>query len=454
MRLSAILAALAMMPILASCRLSGNGTTQPPPDPIHYLATQYQTWYTSGARAPMWEGVSAYGQPAEGWYDSNDPVLASRHIASMLDSGINVLSYMYVNKAGDRTMWHADIIDCDQAFRNGVMKARNFPSIKFFISYDLATRAMLVHNAENGLQWGYPGGLDVLPGVRFDDPGMRGPGKAPSYNFNLKDANGRYLYDELLLYDFRNFADAYFPQPNYLRINGACVVFIYNSWRFNNGGVGHVADGFSRALQNLRTAMHDRHGVRLYIVGDFVSYSNRKLAGTYASEGYYEWYDAVNSWNVWDWPYKDAYGNVSLLSTYTGVSFDVQNSFLPVVRTVARRYRSLLPEPARSAYGSPLIKVDYIPFLAFSFRSHDGSMGYWSGVPDLSQVESELDMVKALRARSRLAESDATLVYHVAFNQWNEGQHIERAINDPVVPFPGKYGDRYLKAIGKQQGTE
>ena len=410
-----------------------NGTT------TNYIATQYWTWYTPGKDAPMWEGVSDYGQPSAGWYDSHDPTVAACHIDAMLGNGINVLSYAYVNKAGDGTMWYADIIDPDQAFRDGAMRAPNFGDIKFFVSYDLATRAMLVHNAENGLQWGHPEGMDVLPWVKFDDPGMRTNGY-PSFDFNVRDANGFHIYEELLMHDFRNFAENYFTKSNYFRVNGQCVVFIYNSWRFNNGGVGDVTDGFSRALQRVRADIYDWYGTKLYLAGDFVSFNNKSQAADYRTKGYYKWYDAVHGWNVFDDPYRARYGEWSSLSQYSDVSKAVQDAFRPQAGFAYRSYRSSLPEPARTAYGSSQAKVDYIPLLSFSFRRHDGSNGFKSGTVDTGELTKELDMVRTQRSDSRLAEEDATIVYNVAFNQWNEGQLIEPTIPDANDPYPGKAG--------------
>ena len=415
----------------------------------NFVASQYWTWYSPGQKAPMWDGV-AYGKPVEGAYDSNDPLVASRHIKAMVDNGVNVLSVGTFNRAGDGTIWNADKIDNDKAFRNGVMKAPNFRDIKFFISYDLATRAMLVHRAENGLQWGFPKGKDVLPDVEFFDPAVaesEGANGFPSFNFNLKDKNGKWMYDELMLYDFKSFAENYFKEPNYLKINGQCVVFIYSSWRFNNGGVGEDAAGFSRALVNIRNTMYEKYGYTLYLAGDFVSYYNKGRIPYQKSQNYYGQYDAIAGWNVYDDVYANSLGKWTSLSTYTDASKRVQDAFLPEAKSATRVYRDSLSEAARAAYGSSSVALDFIPTLSFSFRRFNASSGFKSNAADTSELVKEASMVKALRDKSRMAESDSTLVYHIAFNQWNEGQVIEPMILDEKDPYPAKAGMRYLETI-------
>ena len=445
MRINSLTILLVSAVIAASSNAQGDDKKVAPPEKL--IASQYWTWYTPGSEAPMWKGVSDYGKPLSGWYNSNDPLVAKQHIDAMLGNGINVLSYGYFNKASDKTSWHADIIDPDQAFRNGVMKAPNFSQIKFFVSYDLATRAMLVHNAENGKQYGHPNGLDVLPWVHFDDPGMRSADEYPSFNFNAQDQNGFYIYDELIEHDFKNFAENYFNQPNYLKINGQHVVFIYNSWRFNNGGYGKATDGFARAFKRIRTNVFNWYGYKLYLGGDFVSYHNRNNATNYRTQGFFEHYDAVHGWNIYDDHYRDVFGNWSSLWTHTDVSKTVQDNYRSQARLATRVYRNSLPEPAKSAYGSATAKVDYVPLLSFSFRRHSGSDGFKSYANDTNQVGRELNMVKTQRNLSVLAEANATLVYHVAFNQWNEGQLIEPTVLDQSNPFPGRAGWTYLGMI-------
>lgn len=408
-----------------------------------YIVSQYWTWHTAGASAPHWSNYTYYGEPALGYYSSHDPNIAASHINQMLANGINVLSVAYVNKAGDGAMWEG--LDPDQAFQDGVMQASNFADIKFAISYDLATRALMTHVCENGYQWGYPGGLDVLPWVQFTDPAIGNGSGYPSFNFNLQDGYGFYIYDELLMHDFKHFAATYFNQPNYLKINGQCVVFLYDSWRYNNGGVGGVADGFGRAFNNVRTNIYNWFGYKVYLVGDFVKWNEYAVGhqNYYRDYGFYQHYDAVSSWNVADGPYYDNIGALTSLATYTTESQKVHNAFRPAAMSATRNYRQWLPEPAKTAYGSSSVPVDFIPLLSYSFRAGDGSFGFWSSVSNDSQVLAQAQMVKNQRDLSLLAEADAEIVYNVAFNQWGEGQIMETTVSGTPT-YPGFYEWTYL----------
>ena len=418
----------------------------------HHVATQYWTWYTAGAQATMWDGVKD-GIPTAGYYSSYDPAVAATHISAMLANGIDVLSYGFLNQAGDQTMWDRDRIDNDRAFREGAMKASNFKSIKFNVGYDLATRAMLVHQAENGLQWGKPEGSDILPGVKFFEPGVdAGPTKFdfPSFDFNLRDAGGAYIYDELLSYDFKYLAENYFNQPNYLTVDGAPVVFLYASWRYNNSGSGGDADAFARALLRVRNEVYEKYGLRLYIVGDFVSYYNKGRIASLTERGYFGNYDAITGWNVYDDVYRGAFGDWTRLDSYTDVSKRVQEDFLSAAKIARRSYRDSLGGKAKTAYGPSTTSVDYLPVLSFSFRRHSLQDGFKAERGE--DLVKELNMVKSLRERSQLAEEKATLVYQIAWNQWNEGQIIEPSVYDAKDTYPARTGTEYLRRMAEILG--
>lgn len=418
----------------------------------HHVATQYWTWYTAGAQATMWDGVKD-GVPSAGHYSSYDPAVASRHISAMLANGIDTLSYSFINQAGDQTLWDRERIDNDRAFREGVMKAPNFRSIQFNIGYDLATRVMLVHQAENGIQWGKTEGSDILPGVKFFEPGVdAGPTRFefPSFDFNLKDVGGSYIYDELLSHDFKYLAENYFTQPNYLKVNGAPVVFLYASWRYTNSGQGGESDAFGRALLRVRNEVFEKYGLRLYIVGDFVSYYNKGRISYLAQRDYFGHFDAITGWNVYDDVYRGAFGEWTSLSSYSDVSRRVQEDFISATSKERRKYRDALGEKAKTAYGSSSTAVDYLPVLSFSFRRHSLRDGFKA--ESAEDIVKELLLVKSLRDRSQLAEEKATLVYQIAWNQWNEGQIIEPTLHDTKDPYPARAGTEYLRRMAEILG--
>ncbi len=412
--------------------------------PNDYIVTQYWTWYTENNNPHWTHAQEVGGEPILGYYSSHNPNVAAQHISQMLGNSINALSVGFMMQAGDGTFWCG--LDPDQAFQDGVMQAQNFEDIDFSISYDICTRAWLVHLAEKQE-------LDVVPGVEFIDPYITAQGDTipPSYDFSLQDSNGKYIYDELLLYDFKYMAENYFNESNYLKINNQAVVFIYDSWRFNNGGQGGPADGFGRAFNRLRTEIFNEYGIKLYLVGDFMKYTTADQDKEYwfRDWGFYQHYDAVNSWNIVDGNYFSQWP-LSSLSQYTNIAGQIHNQFRPAVQSATRGYRYWLPSNVKAAYGSENAAVDFIPLLSYSFgallgdENEENDMGFWSDQTDLSQLIAQAQMVKSQRDNSPLAEDSSTMVYHVAFNQWSELQVIEAAVEDNNEPFPAKYGWRYL----------
>ncbi|MEW6101193.1 MAG: hypothetical protein AB1481_02745 [Candidatus Omnitrophota bacterium] len=423
----------------------------------HYIATQYWTFLGDGARASsvQWDVTGNYGTPVAGEkYYSGDRYVAEEHIRQMLEHGINVLSIGWFNQQGDQTVWSS--LDPDKAFQEGPMQAYNFQDIKFAISYDICTRSWLVHQAEN--LWGN----DVLPGLTFYDPLVAATGMyPPSYDFSLS-SNGKYIYDELLSFDFDYLARTYFSRGNYLKIGNKHVVFIYDSWRFNNGKNADLVNGFGRALNRIRTELYNKYGIMLYLVGDFAKYSATYLPMEYANGailsrpedyknwGYLQQYDAIGSWNILDGNYFARYGSVSL-GAYTDMAEDVNNEWINVVLSEKRKYRMYLSEDAKLAYGSQDVRLDYIPLLAFSFwgmyPDPDTNMKMWSLDTGLAEVTKQADMVRRFRERSLCAEEDKDLVYQVAWNQWSEAQIMELAVQKPGEPYPGGYYDRYLNSV-------
>jgi hypothetical protein len=425
----------------------------------NHVITQYWTWWFGGSTWD-WEIINDYGGwPLVGDYLSSDRNVAAEHIDQMLQCGIDVISPGFINQAGDETGW----CDEDQALQDGVMKASNFRDIEFCITYDLATRGGLVHEMENGHHWRYPNGKDVLPGVLFYDPQIEAVGGWgwPSYDFSLQDPNSdnKYIYDELLSYDFKYFAEKYFNLPNYLKINGQCVVLIYDSWRFNNGGQGQITDGFKRAFKRIREELYDDYGIKVYLAGHFATYYNNGNYGGpnssyYKNNGFFQCYDAVGSFNVVDYHYFLDHPNGSL-ATHSSISESVQNNYRASAQSSTRTYRSGLKSNVQTAYGSADAAVDYMPLLSFSFCSDASGWNFWSSATDLSQVTGECSMVEGLRNNSTCAEEDTAFVYNVAFNQWVEGQVIEVTETDnPAAPYPGEYAWRYLDQICKTLSEE
>jgi len=88
--------------------------------------------------------------------------------------------------------------------------------------------------------------------------------------------------------------------------------------------------------------------------------------------------------------------------------------------------------------------------LSFSFRRHSLQDGFKAERGE--DIVKELDVVKSLRDRSQMAEEKATLVYQIAWNQWNEGQIIEPSAYDANAAYPARAGTEYLRRISEILG--
>ncbi len=423
--------------------------------PTSYVISQYWTFFSNSAgQNVQWKDRLYYGEPKNGEYASKNISTAEEHIRQMKQHGINVVSYGFMNKAQDESFYHN--LDPDKAFQQGMMRARNFSEISFTISYDISTRALLTHRAENGLQWSdslkcHCKKVDVLPGIDFKDYAMSYDSEIypEKYDFNQKDSSGKYIYDELLSHDFEYLAKMYFGQKNYLKINGQHVVFIYDSWRFSDSDVDKTR-GFARAFNRIRNEIYEKYGMKLYLVGDFAKNTTSESSNYYRDYGYYQHYDAISSWNIYDHNYSSNFGTITNLQTYTSLADKVLENFRSSVQSdllgSKRNYRSYLSETAKVAYGSPDVQVDFIPILSFSFRDPKNEKRGFQP-ENMTELISQAKMVKRHMSLSPLAEQpQSSVVYHVAFNQWTEGQIVEQTKQDSDVIL-GTQGDRYLKVI-------
>ena len=73
--------------------------------------------------------------------------------------------------------------------------------------------------------------------------------------------------------DFVHFATKYFPQPQYLKIDGRPVVYVYAAWNFHGNFAGAIKEARTKALAQ---------GYDVFIVGDALrAQFNRKLASQF-----------------------------------------------------------------------------------------------------------------------------------------------------------------------------
>ena len=153
------------------------------------------------------------GDPVLGEYDSQRLEINEIHISLAASHGIDFFV----------TSWWGENSFEDSAIRNGLLQAANVDQMKFAILYETPGRL----------------GTDSAGRIDLDDPQKK----------------------QKLISDVQYLADTYFGLPQYLKIDGKPVLYLYLTRIFS----GAYAD----AIQELRSAISDR-GFELYLIGDQV----------------------------------------------------------------------------------------------------------------------------------------------------------------------------------------
>ncbi|MCX7597633.1 MAG: glycoside hydrolase family 99-like domain-containing protein, partial [Armatimonadetes bacterium] len=224
------------------------------PQPVPVKAGPYTVWthycplWKHGTHVG-WRAIEPYPErkPVLGWYNEGTPEVADWHIKMWVEHGISAVIYCWyrANKNGPvvQTLGHA--------LHDGLLKARYLPLIKFAIMW------------ENGCGQGVGSAEDLMENV------------LPFW------------------------LDNYFTHPQYLKIDGKPVLYVWvppNVTR-DLGGSEKVRATFEAMRQKCR----ERGLAGLYIVG-CVGAANRELLEQMAAEGW----DASSAYgNSW-YPPKDA----------------------------------------------------------------------------------------------------------------------------------------------------
>ncbi|MBN1935492.1 MAG: glycoside hydrolase family 99-like domain-containing protein [Anaerolineae bacterium] len=191
-------------------------------------------WYPwFGADRRHWnEGY--LGTPTLGEYDMTQPEVLDRHIDWATGHGIDLFAASW---------WGRDSFE-DEVLRVHLPAAALGSEIQFAVLYESA-----------GLL------------------------KQQDGHFDLDDAANRRQFVD----DVRYLAETFFSRPNYLRIDGRPVLFVYLTRIFS----GDVAGAFDQ----VRAAVREIDGHDLYIVGDEVYWGSpdaKRLS----------WFDAVTAYNM------------------------------------------------------------------------------------------------------------------------------------------------------------
>jgi hypothetical protein len=198
-----------------------------------------------------------------------------------------------------------------------------------------------------------------------------------------------------LLPDFQYFADNYFSNPNYLKIDGRPVVFIYLTRVYFRNPSG------DDALANLRAAFPD-----IYIIADDVFGRN------YSSNNASKW-DAVTAYDV--------YGQTLQSYGSTKAALDELKRIISQAKTAANS-----------------VGVGFIPFATPGFNDryirggHRGAPRYFEDEP--ASVEG--DLFRAMLRDVVVPKVDPlaqNILLVTSFNEWHEDTQIE-----PTMGIAGK----------------
>lgn len=236
--------------------------------------------------------------------------------------------------------------------------------------------------------------------------------------------------------DFRYLAQNYFNNPNYLRIDGRPVVFIYLTRAYFNTPASRTA------VANLRQAMLSEFRVDPYLIGDdlFNNGVDPQRAALW---------DAITDYDV--------YGTV----------LQPLGSTQAAVNTLAQYYAE-----ARTAVGP--LGVGFIPAATPGFNDravrtgHPAAPRYLTdspGAPEGSLFEKMLE--EAVLPNLDAGANDMLMI--TSFNEWHEDTQIEPTIVAPPTSidnsgengmvytqgrvYPG-YGNLYLDILARQTVPE
>jgi len=306
----------------------------------------YYPAYTTGART--WEGT--IGTPLLGQYDSADPFVIDRHVDWASGYGIRTFLPNFTGRSFPTT----------SIMKNEYLRSPIADNMKFAFEYESHWRLKQV---PAGRWWN----------INVDDP---------TSITNIKS-------------DFEFLAQNFFDNPNYLRIDGKPVVYLYLTRVY----VGNVASFISNLRQHLKDI-----GYELYLIADEVFwYANPETVTEQSRIGLYDSITAFNTYSPGDDELLNNFeSNVDqLFSRWSSVAKKMRVGFVP----------SALPgiDLRQAPWGGPFTPLQ---------RS-----------PDRFRQELNICM-KYLDPKLE--------TFLIFFNEWNENSGVEPSVED---------GFSYLKVL-------
>ncbi|AQT69803.1 hypothetical protein STSP2_03000 [Anaerohalosphaera lusitana] len=301
------------------------------------VGTYYYPWYIRSKhkwKQAMRLHLRTPQIPKAGLYDSRNPSVIAEHIEQSVRAGIEFWA----------VSWWGPDESTDRNFKDHILTHPEASKLKYAILYE--------------------------------STGRFGSFKNPDYSNWMDDM--RYLKDQ------------YFDNPNYLKINGRPVVFVYLSRVYFRG---RGAD----ALEQMRRELPE-----IYLVGDDVFYGDS--TSVYKSE-WAKNFDAVTAYDVY------------------GQSISKLGGTQKAVQFLAHNYQQ-----AKQAANS--VGTAFIPAIAPGYNDtavrdgHPGRARYFTDTPD-SQPG---DIFRAMIRKAAIPNTDPScdnIIMVTSFNEWYEDTQIE-----------------------------
>ncbi|HTX90344.1 MAG TPA: glycoside hydrolase family 99-like domain-containing protein, partial [Anaerolineales bacterium] len=364
-------------------------TATVPPRPNEYITiAQLNLWYHGPGCYGGFEAFDCSGKrttaltPLLGrTYDSADPAVIKQQIDWAAAYGVDAFSLEWTTPSEVGGSLEPNI---DNAF----LKAPNLNKIRWCIFYDLVLR------------------LDQTPGLHVDLSG--------GMNFNDPQVANTFVAD------FDHFARKYFSQPEYLKIDGRPVVYVWGTWN----AIGNYAGVFAQARQK---ALAD--GYDVFIVGDIVRADvfNRSLAASY-----------------------DANTNFIMLIPGLSAPKDEGKAAAAVDQVLARWQADI--KGLKVAGRQETVSLE--PGFAPQFDNRLFSPGNFAYTPALSQDQVTAMAEVARKYAQPVGSQGWKLVWLNTWNDWAETTTFEPTIDQGPKYPAGNYGFDMLDVVKNVFGPE
>lgn len=317
------------------------------------IGAYYYLWYPENlAQGSLGSHLVPPAGPAPADEVSASPDDAARAISQATSAGIDFFALDY---------W-ANRLDLNARIESGFLQAPNLSSIHFAINYE--TQAL-------GPNVAYPVATAMTPAAKAT-----------------------------LVANMVAIAQAYFNNPQYLRIEGRPVVFWYLS-RTMTGDVAAAVEAVRVALANL--------GYNIYIVGDEVFWRVTTVSGTETTEPQVDrarLFDAVTWYNLYD------------ASTPAFAGYGSKTSFLSASEGLVNTYRTALGPKTPVI---PDVLPGYNDRATRPTENHPAVPRQWGpGEPDGSFLAHELEDLAAPNI-----DPNVPMLMVTSWNEWNEQTAVE-----------------------------